>query len=69
MPSKTANKQKSVSGARKRFRISGDKIRRRAAFRSHNLGKQERKRLDQKIGGKVVNEADKKRVKRMLVGE
>jgi large subunit ribosomal protein L35 len=67
MPSQAANKQKTVSGAKKRFRISGSgKIRRRAAFRSHNLGKQERKRLDQKIGGKVVSERDTDRVKRML---
>lgn len=68
MPSRTANKQKTVSGAKKRFRISGGsgKIRRRAAFRSHNLGKQERKQLDQKIGGKVVCKKDMDRVKRML---
>jgi large subunit ribosomal protein L35 len=71
MPSQAANKQKTVSGAKKRFRISGsgssvNKIRRRAAFRSHNLGKQERKRLDQKIGGKVVSKRDTDRVKRML---
>ena len=72
MPSKTANKQKTVSGAAKRFRVSGGsgssvkKIRRRAAFRSHNLGKQERKRLDQKIGGKVVSDVDMRRVKKML---
>ena len=72
MPNKSANKQKTVSGAANRFRVSGGsgssvrKIRRRSAFRSHNLGKQERKRLDQKIGGKVVNQVDKSRVKRML---
>lgn len=68
MPKKSDNKQKTVSGAAKRFRSSGSgKIRRRSAFRSHNLGKQERKRLDQKIGGKVVSQVDKDRVKRMLV--
>lgn len=72
MPNKSANKQKTVSGAAKRFRVSGGsgssvkKIRRRAAFRSHNLAKQERKRLDQKIGGKVVSDVDMQRVKKML---
>ena len=72
MPNKTANKQKTVRGAAKRFRVSGGsgsyvkKIRRRAAFRSHGLAKQERKRLDQKIAGKVVNNGDMPRVKKML---
>ncbi len=72
MPNKSANKQKTVSGATKRFRASGGsgksvkKIRRRAANRSHNLAKQERKRLDQKIGGKVVSDVDRNRVKRMI---
>ena len=71
MPSKEKNKQRSVRGAVKRFRVSGagDKvrIRRRAAFRAHNLGKQERKRLDQKIGSKVVSDVDKRRILRQLL--
>jgi len=72
MPNKSANKQKTVRGAMKRFRPSGGsgnalrKIRRKSAYRSHNLAKQERKRLDQKIGGKVVSDADFNRVKRMI---
>lgn len=71
MPTKEKNKQRSVRGAVKRFRVSGSgskvRIRRRAAFRAHNLGKQERKRLDQKIGSKVVSDVDKDRILRQLL--
>ena len=72
MPNKSANKQKTVKGAAKRFLASGGsgnsirKIRRKSAYRAHNLAKQERKRLDQKIGGKVVSSVDMRRIKRQL---
>lgn len=66
MPKASANKRKTVRGAVKRFRASGNKIRRRAAFRAHGLVKQNTKRRKQKIGGVVVNKADTARVKAML---
>ena len=66
MPNKSANKQKTVKSATKRFRLSGGKIRRKAAFRSHNLAKQNTGRRKQKIGGQVVHKADSLRIKKML---
>lgn len=66
MPKSTANKQKSVRGACKRFRSTGGKIKRRSAFRSHGLVKQNTKRRKQKVGGVVVHMRDALRVKKML---
>ena len=66
MPKRTANKQKTVKSAAKRFRLSGKKIRCKAAFRSHNLAKQNTSRRKRKIGGQVVNKTDIARVKKML---
>ena len=62
-------KLKTVRGAVKRFRKtskSASKIRCKAAFRSHNLAKQNTKRRKQKIGGQVVNKSDFARVNRMI---
>ena len=62
-----ANKAKTHKGAKKRFRVtSSGRIRRRAAFRSHGLAKQNTKRRKQKIGGKSVHAADAKRMTRLL---
>lgn len=61
------NKQKTHSGAAKRFKITGaKKLRRRSAFRSHLLG---HKNADQKRNftkDLVVAKGDEKNVKKML---
>lgn len=64
-----ANKAKTHKGAKKRFRLtSSGRIRRRAAFRSHGLAKQNTKRRKQKIGGLSVHSADSKRICKLLEG-
>lgn len=66
MPKQSANVKKTSKAAQKRFRADGTKIRRKAAFRSHNLAKQNTKRRKQKIGGLVVSSADRERIRAML---
>lgn len=66
MPKKNSGVRKPNKSAAKRFRASGTRVRCRAAFRSHNLGKQNTTRRKRKIGGQVVNTADIARVKEML---
>ena len=72
MPTKAKNKLRTNKGSLKRFRASGGsgasvtKIRRKSAKRGHNLSKQPNKSLARKIGSKVISDADKQRVKRML---
>ncbi|MEC8977834.1 MAG: bL35 family ribosomal protein [Pseudomonadota bacterium] len=60
--------RKRNSSAKKRFRSTGssDRLRRRAAGRSHGMMKQTRKCREQKQGVKVVGAADLPRVKEML---
>lgn len=61
-------KMKSNSGAKKRVRFTGSgKLKREKAFRSHILTKKspKRKRSLRKSG--LVNAADEKRVKRLIV--
>ena len=66
MPKQTANVKKTSKAAQKRFRADRTKIRRKAAFRAHNLAKQNTKRRKQKIGGQLVVKADQERVSAML---
>ena len=61
-------KAKTHKGAAKRFRKSAGGVRRRAAFRSHGLAKQNTKRRKQKIGGLLVHKSDEKRILTMLDG-
>jgi len=60
-------KMKTHSGAKKRFRKTGQgKLRARHAFTSHNLGKKKQKRKRRLGDPVVVAEEDVKRVRRLL---
>ena len=60
-------KMKSVSGAKKRFKVKKNgQIKRGSAFRSHILTKKSQKRKVALRGPKSVASVDSKRVKRML---
>ncbi len=60
-------KMKSVSGAKKRFKVKKNgQIKRGSAFRSHILTKKSQKRKVALRGPKSVDSVDSKRVKRML---
>lgn len=60
-------KMKSHSGAKKRFKkTSSGKIKRKKAYRSHILTKKDAKRKRQLRKDTTVDEADEKRVKRLL---
>jgi len=60
-------KQKTNSGAKKRFKISGTgKLLRRHAMQSHNLEKKSAKRHRAFRSDQPVSEADDKAVRRLL---
>ena len=60
-------KMKSHSGAKKRFKMtSSGKIKRKKAYRIHILTKKDAKRNRQLRKDTTVDEADEKRVKRLL---
>ncbi|KGN97382.1 50S ribosomal protein L35 [Porphyromonas gingivicanis] len=61
-------KQKTVSGAKKRFSITGSgKIKRKHAFKSHILTKKSKKRKRNLTYSGLVHRADVGAVKEMLV--
>jgi len=60
-------KMKSVSGAKKRFKVKKNgQIKRGSAFRSHILTKKDQKRKVALRGPQTVDSVDSKRVNRML---
>ncbi len=60
-------KQKSNSGAKKRFKITGSgKIKRKHAFHSHILTKKSNKRKRNLVSATLVSEADEKRIHALL---
>lgn len=60
-------KMKSVSGAKKRFKVKKNgSIKRGSAFRSHILTKKSQKRKVALRGPQTIEEVDINRVKRML---
>jgi large subunit ribosomal protein L35 len=63
----TKNKQKTHSGAKKRFKITGgDKLTRRMAFGSHLLEKKSKDQKRKYNKDHQVADGDKKNVKKML---
>jgi large subunit ribosomal protein L35 len=62
-------KQKSHSGAKKRFKLTAKgKVKARHAFTSHNLGKKSAKRKRRLSGDVDIEGQDAKRAKRLLQG-
>ena len=62
-------KQKTHSGAKKRFKITGTgKLLRRKAMQSHNLGKKSAKRKRAFSRNLPVSEADTREVKKLFGG-
>ncbi|MDD3480739.1 MAG: 50S ribosomal protein L35 [Patescibacteria group bacterium] len=60
-------KQKTHSGAKKRFKVTGtDKLRRRSAFGSHLLEKKDKEQKRRYRKDLKVASGDKKNVKKML---
>ncbi|MBL0331791.1 MAG: 50S ribosomal protein L35 [Chlorobiota bacterium] len=60
-------KQKSLSAAKKRFKVTGSgRIKRESAFRSHILTKKSPKRLRQLRHAQMVADVDVPQIKRML---
>ncbi len=60
-------KQKTHSGAKKRFRLTAKgKVRARHAMRSHILGKKNSKRRRRLDAPKLMSDADKAKVKTLL---
>ena len=60
-------KMKTVSGAKKRFHITGTgKIKRKHAFKNHILTKKSKKRKAKLVQFAIVHKADEGNVKRML---
>lgn len=61
------NKQKTHSGAKKRFKITGsDKLTRRKAYSSHLLAKKSKDQKREYNKDHQVSEGDKRNVKKML---
>jgi len=60
-------KQKTNSGAKKRFKVTGSgKIKRGKAFKRHLLGSKTKKRKEELSKSGVVHHSDERRVKLML---
>ena len=60
-------KQKTKSGASKRFKLTGSgKIKRKCAYKSHILTKMTTKRKNNLTGTKLIHKVDENSVKRML---
>ena len=61
-------KMKTKSGAKKRFTLTGSgKIKRKHAFKSHILTKKTKKQKRNLTYDAIVDKADEKAIKRMLV--
>lgn len=61
-------KMKTKSGAKKRFSLTGSgKIKRKHAFKSHILTKKTKKQKRNLTYSAIVDSADEKAIKRMLV--
>lgn len=60
-------KQKTNSGAKKRFKLTGTgKVKRKHAFHSHILTKKSTKRKRNLVSTTLVSEQDEKRIKALL---
>ena len=60
-------KQKTNSGAKKRFKVTGSgKIKRAKAFKRHLLGRKSKKRKEELAKATIVHKSDTPRVKLML---
>jgi len=60
-------KQKTNSGAKKRFKVTGSgKIKRGKAFKRHLLGRKTKKRKEELAKSGIVHKSDMPRVKMML---
>jgi large subunit ribosomal protein L35 len=60
-------KQKTNSGAKKRFKVTGSgKIKRGKAFKRHLLGRKTKKRKEELSKSSTVHKSDEARVKMML---
>lgn len=60
-------KQKTNSGAKKRFKVTGSgKIKRAKAFKRHLLGRKSKKRKEELAKSTIVHKSDMPRVKLML---
>jgi large subunit ribosomal protein L35 len=60
-------KQKTNSGAKKRFKVTGSgKIKRGKAFKRHLLGRKSKKRKEELAKSTTVHKSDEFRVKLML---
>ena len=60
-------KQKTNSGAKKRFKLTGSgKIKRSKAFKRHLLGRKSKKRKEELAKSTIVHKSDERRVKLML---
>ena len=60
-------KQKTNSGAKKRFKVTGSgKIKRAKAFKRHLLGRKSKKRKEALAKSTIVHKSDMPRVKMML---
>ncbi|HRG90273.1 MAG TPA: 50S ribosomal protein L35 [Chitinophagales bacterium] len=61
-------KQKTNSGAKKRFKVTGSgKIKRSKAFKRHLLGSKTKKRKEELSKSTIVHKSDEARVKKLLV--
>lgn len=61
-------KMKTKSSAKKRFKLTGTgKVKRKHAFKNHILTKKETKQKRNLRGMSVVNKADQKAIKEMMV--
>ncbi len=61
-------KQKTNSGAKKRFKVTGSgKIKRAKAFKRHLLGRKKKKRKEELAKATIVHKSDMARVKKMLI--
>jgi large subunit ribosomal protein L35 len=59
-------KMKSVSGAKKRFKVKKNNIKRGSAFRSHILTKKDAKKIANLTAPKTVHKTQVKSIKRAL---
>lgn len=61
-------KQKTNSGAKKRFKVTGSgKIKRNKAFKRHLLGSKSKSRKEELSKQTIVHKSDEARVKKLLV--
>jgi large subunit ribosomal protein L35 len=61
-------KQKTNSGAKKRFKVTGSgKIKRNKAYKRHLLGRKNKSRKEELSKSTIVHKSDEARVKKLLV--